>query len=154
MNDYKRRIEQARPGQIIPMVREVDITCPVEYFAKLSDYGRKKHCCMLESRDYLTEGDAGELTFADNSFDTTVAMYVMTVVPEPEKVMRELARVTKPGGEVMLVNHFSQEEGVRGWVERRMAPFAELIGWLPVIELAVILILLFETLNQFYKLSI
>ncbi|RKY04162.1 MAG: anthranilate synthase component 1 [Planctomycetota bacterium] len=63
MNDYKRRIEQARPGQIIPMVREVDITCPVEYFAKLSDYGRKKHCCMLESRDYLTEGDAGELTF-------------------------------------------------------------------------------------------
>jgi len=63
MNDYKRRIEQARPGQIIPMVREIDITCPVEYFAKLSDYGRKKHCCMLESRDYLTEGDAGELTF-------------------------------------------------------------------------------------------
>ncbi len=63
MNDYKKRIEQARPGQIIPMVREIDITCPVEYFAKLSDYGRKKHCCMLESRDYLTEGDAGELTF-------------------------------------------------------------------------------------------
>ena len=63
MNDYKKRIDQAHPGQIIPMVREVDITCPVEYFAKLSDYGRKKHSCMLESRDYLTEGDAGELTF-------------------------------------------------------------------------------------------
>ena len=63
MNDYKKRIEQAHPGQIIPMVQEVDITCPVEYFGKLSDYGRKKHCCMLESRDYLTEADAGELTF-------------------------------------------------------------------------------------------
>ncbi|OQY05959.1 MAG: anthranilate synthase component I [Planctomycetales bacterium 4572_13] len=63
MNDYKRRIEQARAGQIVPMVREIDIACPVEYFAKLSDYGRKKHCCILESRDYLTEGDAGELTF-------------------------------------------------------------------------------------------
>jgi anthranilate synthase component 1 len=63
MNDYKKRIEQAKPGQIIPMVREIDITCPVEFFAKLSDYGRKKHCCLLESRDYLTEGDAGELTF-------------------------------------------------------------------------------------------
>ena len=45
------------------MVREIDITCPVEFFARLSDYGRKKHCCLLESRDYLTEGDAGELTF-------------------------------------------------------------------------------------------
>jgi hypothetical protein len=45
------------------MVQEIDLTCPVEFFAKLSDYGRKKHCCLLESRDYLTEGDAGELTF-------------------------------------------------------------------------------------------
>ncbi|NLW84637.1 MAG: anthranilate synthase component 1 [Phycisphaerae bacterium] len=63
MSDYEKRIHQARPGQIIPMVREIDITCPVEFFARLSDYGRKKHCCLLESRDYLTEGDAGELTF-------------------------------------------------------------------------------------------
>ncbi len=62
-------------------------------------------------------------------------MYVLTVVPDPEKVMRELARVTKPGGEVILVNHFSQEEGVRGWIERRMAPFADTIGWRPVFDL-------------------
>jgi anthranilate synthase component I len=63
MNDFKKRIENARPGQIIPMVREIDLTCPVEFFAKLSDYGRKKHSLLLESRDYLTVGDAGELTF-------------------------------------------------------------------------------------------
>jgi phosphatidylethanolamine/phosphatidyl-N-methylethanolamine N-methyltransferase len=82
----------------------------------------------------LHEMDAGELEFPDHTFDTVVAMYVMTVVPDPEKVMRELSRVTKPGGEVILVNHFSQEEGVRGWVERRMAPFADLIGWRPVFD--------------------
>jgi phosphatidylethanolamine/phosphatidyl-N-methylethanolamine N-methyltransferase len=92
-----------------------------------------------EKLDHVTglhEMDAGELSFADASFDTVVAMYVMTVVPDPEKVMRELARVTKPGGEVILVNHFSQEEGVRGWVERRMAPFAEIIGWRPVFDVS------------------
>lgn len=83
----------------------------------------------------LYEMDASELRFEDASFDTTVAMYVMTVVPNPEKVMRELARVTRPGGEVVLVNHFSQEEGVRGWVERRMAPFADKLGWHPVFDL-------------------
>jgi phosphatidylethanolamine/phosphatidyl-N-methylethanolamine N-methyltransferase len=82
----------------------------------------------------LYEMDAAELDFPDHTFDTTVAMYVMTVVPDPEKVMCELSRVTKPGGDVMLVNHFSQEEGVRGWVERRMAPFADLIGWRPVFD--------------------
>ncbi|MFM7085061.1 MAG: class I SAM-dependent methyltransferase [Hyphomicrobium sp.] len=82
----------------------------------------------------LFEMDAGELDFPDNNFDTTVAMYVLTVVPDPEKVMRELSRVTKKGGQVVIVNHFSQEEGVRGWLERRMAPFAHLIGWRPVFD--------------------
>jgi phosphatidylethanolamine/phosphatidyl-N-methylethanolamine N-methyltransferase len=82
----------------------------------------------------LHEMDASELTFPTGSFDTVVAMYVMTVVPEPEKVMRELARVCKVGGEAILVNHFSQEEGVRGWVERRMAPFADKLGWHPVFD--------------------
>ena len=91
------------------------------------------------SLDHVTglhEMDASDLRFPDNAFDTVVAMYVMTVVPEPEAVMRELARVTKPGGEVMLVNHFSQTEGVRGWVERRMAPFADHIGWRSVFDVS------------------
>ena len=82
----------------------------------------------------LHEMDASDLKFPDATFDTTVAMYLITVVPEPEKVMRELARVTKPGGEVMLVNHFSQDDGVRGWVERRMAPFADVVGWHSVFD--------------------
>jgi phosphatidylethanolamine/phosphatidyl-N-methylethanolamine N-methyltransferase len=49
--------------------------------------------------------------------------------------MRELSRVCRPGGEVLIVNHFSREEGMRGWVERRMAPFADKIGWRPVFDI-------------------
>jgi phosphatidylethanolamine/phosphatidyl-N-methylethanolamine N-methyltransferase len=88
----------------------------------------------------LHEMDASNLRFPDNTFDTTVAMYVITVVPDPQKVMLELARVTKPGGEVMLVNHFSQEEGVRGWVERQMAPFADLVGWHSVFDVSRVMV--------------
>ena len=84
--------------------------------------------------------DAGQLTFADNSFDTVAAMYVMTVVPDPDKVMRELCRVCKPGGQVVLVNHFSTEEGVRGWVERQMAPFGDKLGWHPVFDVSRVMI--------------
>jgi phosphatidylethanolamine/phosphatidyl-N-methylethanolamine N-methyltransferase len=88
----------------------------------------------------LYEMDAAELKFPDASFDTVVAMYVMTVVPDPEKVMRELARVCRPGGEVIIVNHFSAEEGMRGWVERRMAPFADMLGWRPVFDIERVLV--------------
>ena len=94
----------------------------------------------------LYEMDASDLKFAAASFDTVVAMYVMTVVPDPEKVMRELARVCRPGGEVLIVNHFSAEqgkpgwEGMRGWVERRMAPFADMLGWRPVFDIERVLV--------------
>lgn len=88
----------------------------------------------LENVSGLYEMDAAALDFPDASFDTVVAMYVMTVVPDPAAVMREIARVCKPGGEVLLLNHFSEESGVRGWVERRMAPFASRLGWHPVFD--------------------
>jgi len=82
----------------------------------------------------LTQMDAAALGFADGAFDTVVAMYVMTVVPDAAAVMRELSRVCAAGGEVILVNHFSQEAGMRGWIERKMAPLAETLGWHPVFE--------------------
>lgn len=88
----------------------------------------------------LYEMDAGSLAFGDATYDTVVAMYVMTVVPDPERVMRELSRVVKPGGQVLLVNHFSQEEGVRGWLERRLAPFADMVGWHSVFDVSRVLV--------------
>jgi phosphatidylethanolamine/phosphatidyl-N-methylethanolamine N-methyltransferase len=94
----------------------------------------------LGNVDGLYEMDAGSLAFPDESFDTVVAMYVMTVVPDAEKVMRELERVCATGGEVILLNHFSQEEGVRGFVERRLAPLASSIGWHAVFTLDRVLV--------------
>jgi len=94
----------------------------------------------LGNIDGLYEMDAGALGFPDESFDTVVAMYVMTVVPDAGKVMRELERVCATGGEVILVNHFSQEEGVRGFVERRLAPLASSIGWHAVFTLDRVLV--------------
>jgi len=94
----------------------------------------------LDNVTGLHEMDAGALAFPDESFDTVVAMYVMTVVPDPERVMRELERVCAPGGEVILVNHFSEDEGVRGLVERRLAPFGDLLGWRPVFGLDRVLV--------------
>lgn len=80
----------------------------------------------------LHEMDASALEFGDATFDTVVAMYVLTTVPQPERVMAELERVCKHDGEVILVNHFSQDDGFKGWAEQRMAPLARELGWRPV----------------------
>jgi phosphatidylethanolamine/phosphatidyl-N-methylethanolamine N-methyltransferase len=108
-----------------------------EMLAKAQDKVDQK---KLRNVAALHEMDAGALAFPDESFDTVVAMYVMTVVPHPERVMRELERVCAPGGEVILVNHFSQKEGMRGWLERKLAPFADYLGWRPVFGLDQVLV--------------
>jgi len=53
MEDYRQIIENAEPGQIVPIVKRIDVDDPLEFFAKLTDYGRARNCCLLESREYL-----------------------------------------------------------------------------------------------------
>jgi anthranilate synthase component 1 len=67
MDDYKKLIRDAKPGQIIPIVKEIDIDCPVEFFAKLSDYGRKPDSCLFESCEHLADYETGKLTFGTAS---------------------------------------------------------------------------------------
>lgn len=77
----------------------------------------------------LSEMDARQLAFPDGYFDTVVAMHVISVVPEPERVMEEMARVCKPGGEVLILGHYARDKGLLAALERLFAPLANLIGW-------------------------
>lgn len=85
---------------------------------------------MSHVRD-LIEMDAGNLKFATASFDTVAVMYVITVVPHPQAVLDEVARVLKPGGEAVIVSHFAANHGWRGWLERRIVPITQWLGWRP-----------------------
>ncbi|MCB2124276.1 MAG: class I SAM-dependent methyltransferase [Rhodobacteraceae bacterium] len=87
----------------------------------------------------ISEMDARTLAFPDGHFDTVVAMHVISVVPEPEKVMEEMARVCKPGGEVLIVGHFARDKGFLAALERLFAPLANVIGWHSDFELGRIL---------------
>jgi phosphatidylethanolamine/phosphatidyl-N-methylethanolamine N-methyltransferase len=73
--------------------------------------------------------DAARLGFADASFDCAVAQYVITTVPDPEAALDELARVVRPGGEVVLVNHISAERGTLADLERWFARHSGRFGW-------------------------
>lgn len=50
--------------------------------------------------------DATSLAFADGTFDAVYAPHVVNVVPDPIAIGREMARVCRPGGRVVLLNHF------------------------------------------------
>jgi phosphatidylethanolamine/phosphatidyl-N-methylethanolamine N-methyltransferase len=85
----------------------------------------------LDNVDALAVMDAKHLAFPDNFFDVVVAQYVITAVPDPEATLDEFARVLKPGGEIVLVNHIGAETGLRRTFELGFAPVARRLGWRP-----------------------
>ncbi len=77
----------------------------------------------------LTEMDARAMTFADDSFDHVAALHIMSVVPDPDRVLAELARVCKIGGCVYIVNHFAHDTGFLSKVEKVTASWENVLGW-------------------------
>jgi phosphatidylethanolamine/phosphatidyl-N-methylethanolamine N-methyltransferase len=53
--------------------------------------------------------------------------------------MAELTRVCKPGGDVIILNHFSSEDRIMRFVEKTMSPFSEALGWRPQFPLETVL---------------
>ena len=85
----------------------------------------------LANVEALAVMDAANLALPDKSFDVVVAQFVITAVPNPEETLDEFARVIKPGGEIILVNHIGAESGPRRLFEICFAPLARRLGWRP-----------------------
>jgi phosphatidylethanolamine/phosphatidyl-N-methylethanolamine N-methyltransferase len=73
--------------------------------------------------------DAQDLQFPDNSFDHVLAAYTISVVPDPVRTLLEIKRVCRPGGRIVILNHFQSENKVIGTFEEWMAPFCVKLGW-------------------------
>jgi phosphatidylethanolamine/phosphatidyl-N-methylethanolamine N-methyltransferase len=82
--------------------------------------------------------DARDLTFPDGIFDHVLAPYVISVVSEPEKVMAEITRVCKPGGTVIVVNHFLSPNPLLGMLEKATTPASRYIGFRLDLPIAVV----------------
>ena len=77
----------------------------------------------------LLQMDAADLKFADDSFDIVYAPYLISVVPDPVKVAKEMRRVCRPGGRIIFLNHFLSPNLVLSRMERMISPFTIHIGF-------------------------
>ena len=77
----------------------------------------------------LLEMDAADLKFADGTFDIVYAPYLISVVPDPVAVAREMRRVCRPGGRIIFLNHFRSPNPILASFERLISPFTVHIGF-------------------------
>lgn len=77
----------------------------------------------------LSRMDAGQMEFTDDSFDTVMAAYVVTAVPDYRKVVTEMIRVCRPGGRIIMLNHFSNGNKLIAAVEKVISPLCRHIGF-------------------------
>jgi len=116
-------------GLLLPLYpadcRVVGIDLSEAMLAKARERVRKLGLKNLE----LHAMDAGQMTFPDSSFDIVMAAYVVTAVPEYKKVIREMVRVCRPGGRIIMLNHLTSSNPVLAAVERAISPLCTHIGF-------------------------
>ena len=116
-----------------PRTRVVGIDISPEMLDKARDRVREE-CDGHQVEDLLVM-DAEHLEFPDDSFDSIACMYVASVVPHPDRLISEMRRVCKPGGDILIVNHFASRNPVLRGLEKGLRPLSKLVGFRPDMDL-------------------
>jgi phosphatidylethanolamine/phosphatidyl-N-methylethanolamine N-methyltransferase len=135
------RIVNDRPGQHIlevgvgtglslPFFRKDAKVTGIDVSTEMLEKARRRVARrQLAQVEALVEMDAENLSFPDDSFDSVLALYVASVVPDPARFAAEMRRVCIPGGTIVVVNHFTSENPAMRFIEKRLAPLAGKIGF-------------------------
>ena len=108
--------------------RDCNVT-GIDLSAPMLEKARERFARKAIRNVRLQEMDAATLKFADDTFDIVYAPYLISVVPDPVAVVREMYRVCRPGGRIIFLNHFRSENRALAWIERGISPFTVHIGF-------------------------
>ena len=101
----------------------------------------------------VMEMNALSLDFPDNTFDYVMAFHVVTVVPDPIQMISEAKRVCKPGGSIVIVNHFTSDVPVLGSMTEALDPLTRKLGWRTNLRLKPFIKAADLSVQRAYKLS-
>jgi len=122
-------------GASLPLYNESTKVTGVDLSTKMLKVAHKRIKKKSIENAEILEMNAEDLSFPDNHFSHVIAMYVVSVSPNPEKVIQELKRVCKPGGDIVILNHFSYENSLASRFEKILTPLSTKIGFIPFFPL-------------------
>jgi len=101
----------------------------IDLSQEMLDHAESKRDAVEHAHISLRQMDAMSLEFADGYFDFVTAFHVVTVVPDPARLVEEMVRVCKTDGQVVIINHFSSPRPVIRRVVNLVDPLTRKLGW-------------------------
>lgn len=101
----------------------------------------------------LLQMDALQLKFPDEEFDYVTAFHVVSVVPDHAGLMREMTRVCKPGGTLVIINHFRSRRRWLAALVDKLDPLTRKLGWRTTLQSADLLADVPVTIERQFKTS-
>jgi phosphatidylethanolamine/phosphatidyl-N-methylethanolamine N-methyltransferase len=116
-------------GLVLPMYPKTAEVVGIDLSEGMLEEARQRIVELGLRHASVLRMDAASLDFEDESFDAILAPYVISVVTDPRKVLREMKRVCRPGGRVVIVNHFLSRNPLKASVERLLSPLSVHVGF-------------------------
>jgi phosphatidylethanolamine/phosphatidyl-N-methylethanolamine N-methyltransferase len=119
-------------GEYPPHVHVVGMDLSAGMLSK----AQEKAAELGRDHTHLIQGDALHPPFADEAFDHLLVTHTVSVVSDPPRLMRWCYRLVKPGGRVVVLNHFQSERWPIAQLEKAVNPICCRIGWRSDLSLA------------------
>ncbi|MFN3076298.1 MAG: class I SAM-dependent methyltransferase [Alphaproteobacteria bacterium] len=122
-------------GLALPLYSRGTEVVGIDFSSEMLAKARRRVARHDLKRIELHEMDAQSMAFPDNHFDAVAAMYVVSVVPDFERLLAEIRRVCTPGGDIIVVNHFHSDNPILRALEKTLKPVSDQIGFRPDLDL-------------------
>ena len=128
-----------RAGLTLPFFPPHCHVTGIDLSAHMLEKAKKNIASQGMNNVEIMQMDATHMDFPDNHFDSVIAAYVISVVPDPVKVLKEMKRVCKKGGKIVFINHFRCDNPLISTLEGFISPLSKLLGFKTDLELDPIL---------------